>query len=185
MAEARLAAVQKEHRETRGKEIDASNAKMTFGEAASLHMQKVNEDANLKRRTREYWPEVNKAIPKSWVGVVETEVRRITPAACKDWATRYAKTASPTRFNGAVSYLRSVFKVAIESGVLHTNPAAGLKRAKVRAKHLELPSRAQFSAFIAEMKAGGGRDSENCADLAVGGSALVYVDLLGLKADGR
>ncbi len=168
VAEARLATLQKEHRETRGKEIDTSNAKMTVGEAAQLQMQRVQDNVSLKRRTRDYWAEVNIAVPKSWVGLLETEVRRVTPTACKEWATRYAKKASPTRYNGALSYLRHVFDVAVESGVIHSNPAIGLKRAKVRAKHLELPTLDQFTAFIAEMKAGGGRDSVNCADLVAG-----------------
>ena len=168
VAEARLATLQKEHRETRGKEIDTSNAKMTVGEAAQLQMQRVQDNVSLKRRTRDYWAEVNIAVPKSWVGLLETEVRRVTPTACKEWATRYAKKASPTRYNGALSYLRHVFDVAVESGVIHSNPATGLKRAKVRAKHLELPTLDQFTAFIAEMKAGGGRDSVNCADLVAG-----------------
>ena len=168
VAEARLAAIQKEHRETRGKEIDTSNAKMTFGEAAEVQMQRVNDNVSLKRRTRDYWAEVHIAVPKSWTGLMETEIRRVTPAACKGWAARYAKQASPTRFNGALSYLRHVLDVAIESGVVHNNPALGIKRAKIRSKHLELPTLDQFTAFVAEMKLGGSRDSVNCADLAAG-----------------
>ena len=64
---------------------------------------------------------------------------------------------------GALSHLRRIFDVAIENGVLHTNPALGLKRKPVRAKQLELPTRAQFAAFVTEMRAGHSRDSQNCA----------------------
>ena len=168
VAEARLATLQKEHRERRGKEVDSANAKMTFGDAAALHMQRLDEDVSLKRLTRTYWRAVNAALLKSWTGLETTEVRRITPAACREWATQYAKAFSPTRYNGALSHLRRIFEVAIENGVLHTNPALGLKRKPVRSKQLELPTRVQFAAFIAEMRAGHGRDSQNCADFAQG-----------------
>ena len=168
VAEARLAIIQKEHREIRGKDVDTSNAKMTFGEAAKLQMQRVNDDPSLKRRTRFYWETVDRALRKSWVGLHETEIRRITASTCQQWAARYAKIASPTRFNGAICYLRRVFKVAIESGIIHNNPAAELKRARIRATQLELPTRAQFAAFAAELRAGRSRDSVNCADFVQG-----------------
>lgn len=52
--------------------------------------------------------------------------------------------------------------------MIYSNPALALKRKPVRPKQLELPSRAQFAAFIPEMQAGNSRDSRNCADLAQG-----------------
>jgi hypothetical protein len=53
VAEAKLAEVQKEHRERRGKEIDPANAKITFGQALALHMQRIAESVTLKRKSRE------------------------------------------------------------------------------------------------------------------------------------
>lgn len=141
---------------------------MNFGDAAMLHMQRLDEDVSLKRLTRTYWRAVNAALLKSWAGLETTEVRRITPAACREWAMQCAKTFSPTRYNGALSHLRRIFDVAIENGALRTNPALGLKRKPVRAKQLELPTRAQFAAFVTEMRAGYSRDSQNCADFAQG-----------------
>jgi len=38
----------------------------------------------------------------------------------------------------------------------------------VKAKPLELPTRSQFAAFVAEMRVGHSRDSQSCADLAQG-----------------
>ncbi len=48
VAEARLANAVKEHRERRGKEVDSSNAKMTFQDAAALHLQRLDENVSLK-----------------------------------------------------------------------------------------------------------------------------------------
>ncbi len=141
---------------------------MTFGDAATMHMQRLDEDVSLKRRTRTYWRTVNASLLKSWDDLEATEVRRITPAACREWAKQFAKTFSPTRYNGALSHLRRIFEEAIGSGILHANPALGLKRKPVRSKHLELPTLAQFAAFIAEIRESRSRDSQNSADFAQG-----------------
>jgi integrase len=113
------------------------------------------------------------ALLKSWPGLNETEVRKITRADCKTWASAYAKTASPTRYNNTVSVLRHVLNVAVESGVVYSNPAAAKSpkdkwRVRPRGKDISLPSIEKFNALIAEMRAGHSRDSVNCADLAAG-----------------
>ncbi len=168
VAESRLASLLKEHRENRKKEIDSSNAKMTYGDAAALYMQRMESDPSLKRLTRTYWRAINATLLSGWPGLSDMEVRRITPTACREWAAQHARQFSATRYNGAISHLRRVLAVAIESGVLYANPAADLSRKPVRSKQLELPTLAQFAAFITEMQAGHSRDSMNCADLAQG-----------------
>ena len=168
VAEARLATFQKEHRERKGREIDASNAKMTFADAAALHMQRVAEDVSIKRRTRQYWQETLDALLRSWPELPDTEIRRITTGMCREWAARYAKVASPSRYNNTLSLLRRVIEVAIQNGVVHANVAVGMERKPIRAKQLELPTLAQFTALVAEMRSGHGRDSRNCADFVQG-----------------
>jgi integrase len=107
-------------------------------------------------------------LQKSWPGLNETEVRRITQAGCKEWARAYNKAVSPTRYNNTVSVLRHVLNVAVECGVLYSNAAAAVKRASVRGKEIALPTIDKFNAMIAEMREGHGRDSINCADFASG-----------------
>jgi integrase len=123
---------------------------------------------NIKPRTRDYWREVLAALVKSWPGLNETEVRKITQADCKKWASIYAKTASPTRYNNTVAILRHVLNVAVECGVVYSNAAAVVKRAALRGKQISLPTIDKFNALVAEMRAGHSRDSVNCADLALG-----------------
>lgn len=168
VAEARLAEAQKEHRERKGKATSSSSAKMTFQQAADIHMQRLEENVSIKRRTRKYWREILNAVLKSWPELATTEVRRITNAACREWAARYAKNTSPTVYNNSLAILRHVITIAIENGIVYSNAAEGLERKPVKPKHLELPSLAQFAAFIAEMRAGHGRFSEDCADFAEG-----------------
>jgi integrase len=141
---------------------------MTFGEAAAVHLRNLDDNLSIKPRTRDYWREVLAALLKSWPGLNETEVRKITRADCKKWASAYAKTASPTRYNNTVAILRHVLNVAVECGVVYSNAAALVKRAALRGKQISLPTTDKFNAMIAEMRVGHSRDSINCADLASG-----------------
>jgi integrase len=168
VAEAKLAEFLKEHRERRSNGNGEVSAKMAFGEAAAIHLRNLDDNLNIKPRTRDYWREVLAALLKSWPGLSETEIRKITQADCKKWASAYAKTASPTRYNNTIAVLRHVLNVAVEAGVVYSNPAAVVKRAAVRGKQIALPTIERFNALIAEMRAGHSRDSINCADFAAG-----------------
>lgn len=168
VAEARLAEVQKEHRQRKGREKSTSSAKMTFQQAADLHLQRLDAKVTIKKRTRAYWREILASVLKSWPQLAETEVRKITPSVCREWASKFAKSGSATRYNNSLALLRHIIAVAVESGIVASNAADGLERKAVKAKKLELPSLEQFSQFIANMRKAGGRDSLNCADFAEG-----------------
>jgi integrase len=168
VAEARLAEFLKEHRQRRSNGNGEVSAKMTFGEAAQIHLRNLDDNLSLKAGTRHYWRQRLAALMKSWSGLNETEIRKITHADCKKWASTYAKTASPTNYNNTVALLRHVLSVAIEAGVIYANPAAALKRAAVRGKEIALPTTDKFNALIDEMRAGHSRDSINCGDFAAG-----------------
>ena len=159
VAQARLADILKEHRKNKGREVDPSNAKMTFVQAAALHEKQLAQEGSIKRRTRKYYQEVLASLLKSWPDFAETELRRITPSAFKEWATRY---------NGTLSLLRRILDLAVEIAVIYSNPAANLERRAQKAKHLELPTRAQFAEFVEEMRTAQTRDSKNCTVLAQG-----------------
>ncbi|MGH7983242.1 MAG: tyrosine-type recombinase/integrase [Candidatus Udaeobacter sp.] len=169
VAQAKLAQFLKEHRErvsNNGKgEI---SVKMVFAEAAATHLRNLDDNLSIKPRTRDYWRECLLALQKSWPGLNETEVRKITQNDCKAWARTYRKTVSPTRYNNTVSVLRHVLNVAVEAGVVYSNAAAAVKRAPVRGKEIALPTIEQFNALVEEMRNGHSRDSRNCADFAAG-----------------
>ncbi len=168
VAEARLTSFKKEQKSGPKMEVIASNAKMRFGEAAAILKQTIAADSSIKTKTRQYQEETLKALEKSWPLLFSTEIRRISPSACREWGKVYAKAIGPTRFNGTLATLRRVFKIAVQNGVIYSNPALEVDRRAVKQKKLELPTRAQFAAFIAELAAGGGRDSRNCADFVQG-----------------
>jgi len=167
VAEARLAEFVKDHRRRLGNSGENS-AKMTFEQAAKIHLQNLDDNPRLKPRTRDYWRQRLVALTKSWEGLNETEVRKITQNNCKQWAGKYATKASPTNYNNTIALLRQVLSCAVDAGVIYTNAAAALKRVTIRSKEIVLPSSDKFNALIVEMRNGHGRDSRNCADFAAG-----------------
>ena len=168
VAQARLAEFLKEHRQRVSNRNGEVSGKMTFGEAAEIHLQNLEDDLSIKPRTRHYWRQRLAALLKSWPGLNDIEIRKITQAECKRWASGYAKTASPTNYNNTVALLRHVLNVAVETGVIYANPGIALKRAAIRSRQIELPSTDKFNALIGEMNAGSSRHSRNCADFALG-----------------
>jgi integrase len=167
VARARLSEFLKEHRERANNGNGGVSAKM-FGEAAAIHLRNLDDNLRIKPSTRDYWRRRLLALIKSWPGLNETEVRKITQIACKEWASTYGKKASPTNYNNTIALLRHVLAIAIEAGVLYSNPAAVLKRAAVRGKEIALPSIDKFNALLAEMRNGHSRYSPHCADFAAG-----------------
>jgi integrase len=168
VAQARLAEFLKEHRRRVSNGNSEDSAKMTFADAAATHLRNLDDNLSIKPRTRHYWRQRLAALIKSWPGLNEAEVRKITSADCRKWTNAYAKKASPTNYNNTVALLRHILNVANDAGVIYSNPAAALKRAAIRGKEIALPTIDKFNALIAEMNAGHSRDSRNCADFALG-----------------
>jgi integrase len=175
VAQAKLAEFLKEHRERVSNNGNGEvSAKMTFDEAAAIHLRNLDDDLSIKPSTRNYYQECLAALQKSWTGLNDTEIRKITQNDCKEWSRIYRNMVSPTRYNNTVSILRHILNVGVEAGVVYSNAAAAVKRVPVRSKKIALPSTDKFNALIAEMRAGHSRDSKNCADLAEG---LAYTGL--------
>jgi hypothetical protein len=65
----------KEHQEQKGKEIDPADAKMTFGQAATLHVKRLEEKVPINRRTLTHRKETLAALLKSWPALSTMEVR--------------------------------------------------------------------------------------------------------------
>jgi integrase len=168
VAKARLSEFLKEHRQRVNCGNSEVSSKMTFGQAAGVHLHNLDNNPNIKPRTRHYWRQRLAALVKSWPGLNESEIRRIAPTDCKKWAALYGKSASPTNYNNTIALLQHILNVAIESGVIYANPAAALKRAAIRSKEIALPSTDKFNALVEEICNGHSRHSHNCADFALG-----------------
>jgi integrase len=168
VAQAKLAEFLKEHRERVSNGNGEVSAKMTFGEALKIHQQNQADDVTIKPTTRHYWNQIFVAMLKSWPGLADREVRRITKTDCKEWGRAFRKVASPTRYNNTLAGLRHVFEVAKDAGIMYANPAEKLERLPVRAKQLTLPNGDQFLQLVDVVEHAGAWCSQDCADFLRG-----------------
>ncbi len=168
VAKARLAEFLREHREKRATGVTEGSSKMTFGEALKILQQRQADNVAIKPSTRHYWNQIFIALLKSWPGLADREIKRVTKTDCTEWARRFRKAASPSRYNNTIAGLRHVFDVAIEAGIIYGNPAAKLERLPIRQKQLTLPSRDQFLQLVQAVETAGAWCSRDCADLLRG-----------------
>ena len=180
VAKPRLAELIKDERGKLDSHGRYEGGRMLFKDAAGIYIEKIRGDADLKPRTKEYREACLKAIRKTWPGIDEIDLRKISRKDCEDWAKRLrangtrfrqkgAKKAheniSSTRFNNTVATLRHILDQAVETGARYANPAQKIKKAKVRQKQLQLPSRAQFAELVRIIEASGAAQAHDCADL--------------------
>lgn len=182
VAQARLPGALTEIRSAAAKNPDFGKKRMTFGDAAGIFMQNPTRDSDAKASTVQYVGEVLAAIYASWPELEATDIRKITVSRCREWAKEFAEKYSATRYNAALSIVRRIFKAAIREGARYDNPAEDemIGRKKVRSKKPELPPVEKFSAFVAEIRSGGGRFSADCADFVEG---LAFTGLRRGEAD--
>lgn len=156
-----------EIQEARGRGEKIKVGKMTVAAAISLYKLTLEQHealGKIKPSTREFWGVVLKSIQRAWPDLLETEVTRVTPVQCKNWAAEFAKEHSPTYTNNSIHALRKVFEHAIDAGALYRNPAASLERARVRDVKIDLPSRAQFHEIVRHVRESDHRTAKDAAN---------------------
>lgn len=107
---------------------------------------------SIEPRTKRRYEERPAALLKSWPDASAIEVRNIRArdiSSVPQILSSGAKAEEVQRHGrGAAPRL----KRGIEHGLRHGNPTADLKRVRVRAKELTLPSQDQFTALVAEIR---------------------------------
>jgi len=142
-----------------------ASGRMTVGDAAEVYRGKVKANVSLKPRSKDYREMTIDFIERSWPGLMETDVRKVSAHDCENWLARYQRQYAPTVVNNSIGTLRGIFDEAIGAGARFNNPAADLSRVKVRQKQLNLPSREEFLRFVDEIRTAGARQSKDCAHL--------------------
>ena len=165
VAKLRLGDLEKKERQLAEHQVAVADGSMTVDDACATYRQRLDGDASIKPRTREYHQQRIAALFKSWPELKRTEVRGVTKTDCLNWAARFGRKSSATAFNHTIEILRRILEVGVESGVRYDNPARFIKRRSEKPKKPELPEVDQFDAFVAEIENGGARDSRNCAPL--------------------
>jgi len=165
VAKLRLADFEKIERQRVEIQGAVTSGNMHFGDALAIFRGRLLNDSSLKPRTKEFREERIAALLKSWPGLEQTEVRKISKQDCLAWAAAYSTKASPPCVNTCVATLRMVINVAIEAGVLYDNPARFIKKLRVRQKELQLPNCDQFLEMVESIESGNRRYSRDCANL--------------------
>jgi len=165
VAKLRLGDLEKKERQMAEQQVAVLDGSMTFADALATYQQRLDGDASIKPRTREYHQQRIKALLKSWPVLKQAEVRGVTKTDCLNWAARFGKNSSATAFNHTIGILRRILEIGVEAGACYDNSARFIKRRSETSKKPELPEIDQFDAFVAEIEEGGGRDSRNCATL--------------------
>jgi site-specific recombinase XerD len=145
--------------------VEVAKGKMTFGNALGIYRKQFEANSSLKPRSISYRKRCMECLVRSWPGLTETDVRKISERDCQQWAARFAGEHSAGVYNNTVGTLRHVFEIAIADGARYGNPALAIKKLKVRQKELKLPERDEFLALVEKVRHAGSRFSQSCAEL--------------------
>lgn len=152
VAKLRLGDMEKEERQKAESKTAVANGTMTFKDALDIYKQRLNGNVAVKLRTKAYRLERITALLKSWPTLEKTDVRKISKAACLDWASGYSQKVSSTNFNNTIGTLNQILEIAVEAGARYDNPARFIKRVPVRFKIPKLPAQADFEKLLGLIK---------------------------------
>jgi len=142
-----------------------TKGRMTFSDAMRIYRQRIEGRVDLKPRTKAYHVDRVKALAKSWPGLEQIDVAKVTKNDCLNWAARFGRQAAATTFNHTIGILGGILEIGMEAGVRYENPAKAIQRASERQKKLQLPEPEQFESFVREIENSGSGFSKPCADL--------------------
>lgn len=140
--------------------------KMIFADALAIFRERQKHATDIKDSTKRYNERAASDLLKTWVGLEQMDVKRITKFDCLEWRSQFGKRYSSTVTNGALSVLRRILDIAVDSGARYDNPAKDkdVKRARVRRKELQLPEPDQFLALLAHVRGNGSGRGGHSAD---------------------
>jgi integrase len=164
-AQLRLNDFLKEHRENRNK-VEPSK----FSEVVELFKQELENDTTIKPRSKEYRLLCLQKIQTSWSELWRMRLDEITAKACNEWAAKLNGEISSHYFNNTIGTLRQVIDAGLKAykrsgGNVLENPAAELKRVKVKQKDLQLPEPSHFKGLVENMRSNSGAWGARVAEL--------------------
>jgi len=164
-AKLRLAGFVKTHQQNRNL-VDPP----TSGEVVELFKTEIGRDTNIKEPSKEYRLRCLNIIQTTWPGLWALRINAITVEACKEWAAKLNKEIASHYFNNTIGTLRQVLELGIKAhkgngGSALENPAAELRRVRVKQKELQLPEPSQFKSLAENLRTKSGGWGPRVADL--------------------
>jgi integrase len=135
----------------------------TFADARQLYEAELEADHALAPQSKVYRKARIAALLKSWPGLDNLKLEKISPTACREWAKRFAAKWDEQNFNNTLGTLRMIIE---RGGVGHdANPAFKIKRLGVKPTELQLPEPEQFDKLVETIDSSGAGQAHHCADL--------------------
>lgn len=128
------------------------DAKVTFLELASKWLESIQH--TIKPGTLRRMQGCVKNLTPFFSG---TSVRNSTKSKCERWAVERGPKLAPQTFAHELMTMKGVFRYAVEKGFLIDNPAAAIKRKKIRQAEIQGTTRDQFQKLIAAIRFSDGR----------------------------
>ena len=144
------------------------DAKVTFSELAAKCLESIHH--TIKPSTFKRMQGCVKNLTPFFSGI---RVRNTTKAHCEKWVVERGPKLAPLTFAHELMTMKSVFRYAVEKGFLIDNPAAAIKRKKIRQAEIQVPTRDQFQKLIAAIRFSDGRTGSQAK--AQTGAELVEV----------
>lgn len=165
VAKLRLADLEKSERQRVEIQGAVANGNLRFGDALAMFRARLHNDGSLKSRTKEFREERISSLLRSWPGLEQIEIRKITKQDCLTWAASYAAKVSAVCVNTCAATLRMVIDLAIEAGARYDNPARFIKKLRVQETELYLPDQEHFKKMVESIRHVNRRYSNGAADL--------------------
>jgi integrase len=148
--------------------------RMTVGDCAVIFKARLKDGFGLRGRGNtlrrisdssiHYREQTLAALFGTWPDLEATDVRKVSTQDVEQWARKFSKAYSATRYNNTLDTLRALLELAIDAGARVGNPAQKVGRVEVKRKSLVLPEPKQFTAFVESIRTAGAWCSKDCAD---------------------
>ncbi len=163
-AKLRLHDFVKKHQE--GRRFEAPR----FKEAVELFKQDLASNSALKPQSKQYRLWCLLKLEKSWTDLFNLRLNEITDVACKEWAAKLQKEIACHYYNNVIGTLKQILQTGLKAhkektGEKLENPAAELKRTKIKQKELQLPEPEQFRELVAKLRKDSGGWGPRIGDL--------------------
>ena len=130
----------------------------------------LETNSAIKPQSKQYRLWCLQKIEKSWPSLAALRLDQIAEDACKEWAAKLQKAIACHYYNNTIGTLKQVIQAGIKKhkqnkGIPFENPAADLKRTKVKQKELQLPESSQFRDLVANIRKNSGGWGPRIGDL--------------------
>jgi integrase len=165
IARKKLAQLLASHHDTGRARRDIESGSATVGQLASLYLEMQLLRTDLRASSKKNKGSVVRSILTTWPGLADKLPSRVSEHEVAEWAARHHRDKSSTLHNASIDSLRGIFAIAIDRGIIGTNPAAKLVKATVRRKRLELPSSEQLREIVQTVRTTGSAFAVGNGDL--------------------